>query len=437
MLGAAASLLVVRPAPSYDPWAWSLWGRELLHGRLSTAGGPAFKPLPVALSAVLAVLGDAGPWAWVLVARVAAVAAAGLAWRVTARLAGGSRAAGAAGAMAVLFCGHYLWYASSGLAEGLLVALALAAVEAARAGRPRLALALAVGCGLLRVETWPFLVVAAAAVWRRRPQDRPLLVAAAGTIPALWLLPELVGSGDAFRSAARARVPNPGQPALADIPGLASLDAALALPLWPLWVGIALLGWRAWKNDHPAAREALVPLAAGGAWLGLVALMAQVGFSGEPRYALPGAVLISMSGAVGLVIGMPERLRRLPLPAAAAATVLLVAAAAPRTAGLSEVRRSQAYQWGLQSDLRRVIAMAGGVDSVVACGRPYVGRLQGPLLAYHLDVPRSAVEPDRPPQAPGVVFRASRVPTAPPALGVPDGFHHRAVAGRWQVFASC
>ena len=65
--------------------------------------------------------------------------------------------------------------------------------------------------------------VAGVVLWRRRPQDRPLLAALRGRVPAAWLVPELIGSGDMLRSGARARVPNPGQPALADVPALAAL----------------------------------------------------------------------------------------------------------------------------------------------------------------------------------------------------------------------
>ena len=53
---AALSALVIEPAPSYDPWAWLLWGREIAHGTLSTAEGPAFKPLTVAATTLLAPL---------------------------------------------------------------------------------------------------------------------------------------------------------------------------------------------------------------------------------------------------------------------------------------------------------------------------------------------------------------------------------------------
>jgi hypothetical protein len=96
------SLLIVAPAPSYDPWAWLLWGREVAGGGLSTLEGPAFKPLPVAVCALLAPLGAAAPWLWVLLVRVAAAVAALLALDLGRRLAGGSKVAGALAAVAVL-----------------------------------------------------------------------------------------------------------------------------------------------------------------------------------------------------------------------------------------------------------------------------------------------------------------------------------------------
>ena len=93
LAGAAVSLLVVRPAPGYDAWMWLLWGREVLGGGLSTVDGPAFKPLPVAVCALLAPLGGAAPWAWVAIVRVAAVAAIWLAFRLGRDLASGWGAA--------------------------------------------------------------------------------------------------------------------------------------------------------------------------------------------------------------------------------------------------------------------------------------------------------------------------------------------------------
>jgi hypothetical protein len=446
---ALLSLLVVAPAPSYDPWAWLLWGREVAGGGLSTLDGPAFKPLPVGVCALLAPFGSAAPWLWVLLVRAAAVIAAILAFAIARRLAGGSRAAGALGAVAVLLCGALPAYTAAGAEPALVIALALGAAAAWRERRMRVALACAVGCALLRVEAWPFVAAAGVWLWRERPQDRALLAALAVGIPAAWLVPELIGSGDILRSGTRARVPNPGQPALADVPGLAALRAAVELPLWPLWAGVAALialslraPRRAGDAAAPAratAARALLPAAAGAAWIGLVALMAQAGFSGEPRYALPGAALIALSGAVGLATVatnvVSPTLGRVETTFVALA--LVVIAAAPRLAELGDVRAEQAYQWRLAGDLADAVEIAGGPEAVLACGRPYVGWLRGPLMAYRIGVAKHLVEPDEPPRPPGMVFRSSLHPAARAAPDAPPQFAEVARAGTWQVLAAC
>jgi hypothetical protein len=434
------SLLLVAPAPSYDPWAWLLWGREVAGGGLSTLDGPAFKPLPVAVCALLAPLGAAAPWLWVLVVRTAAVIAAFLAFGLARRLAGGSRAAGLLGAASVLLCGGLLAHTAAGAEPALVLALALGAAAAWQERRMRIALACAVGCALLRVEAWPFVAIAGVVLWRTRPQDRALLAALAVAIPAAWLVPELIGSGDPLRSGARARIPNPGQPALAEVPGLAALEAAVALPLWPLWAGVAALlaigARRAGAANGRRARAALAPAAAGAAWIALVALMAEAGFSGEPRYALPGAALIALSGAVGLSVATSVTSWRLCRHEVALVAIVAVAAV-PRVAGLADLRAEQAYQWRLAGDLAAAVEAAGGADAVLACGRPYVGRLRGPLMAYRIGVAKHVVEPDYPPRPPGVVFRSALHVAAEPAPDAPPQFTEIARAGRWQVLAAC
>ena len=297
--------------------------------------------------------------------------------------------AGVVAAVGVALCGGFLAYSAAGAEPGWTIAFALLGLQAWRADRPRAALACGVGCALLRVEAWPFLLAFGAVLWRRRPQDRPLLAAVALAVPALWFVPELLASGDPLRSGARARIPNPGQPAEAAVPALASLREAAALPLWPLWAGAV-----AAAVLLPAAR---LLLAAGLAWIALVAVMAQAGFSGEPRYALPGAALVAIAGAAGLARDVGDASRRERRPArrvalaALAAAALLLVAAWPKLADLDDLRRDRAWAAGLAGDLEDAIAAAGGRRAVLACGRPYVGDLRGPLLAYHLDVEKRRV----------------------------------------------
>ncbi len=459
---AALSLLVVAPAPSYDPWAWLGWGDQLGVGQLSTVEGPSFKPLPVAVCALLAPLGPAAVWLWVGLARTGAVLAVVLAYRAARRLAppvlasmsprgwdsqtqeqaggfpvaGGSPVAGGLAALGVVLCGRYLELAAVGLSEGLLLALALAGAEAWRSGRPRWSLACAVAAGLVRVETWPFLVAAAVAAWRRRPQDRVLLLAAGLVVPLAWIVPEVVGSGQALRSATRARMAVPGQPGEADFPVLASLGVALALPLWPLWAGVVLAGGTAWRERDRRSGLLLVPAGVGLAWIAIVAAMARAGFSGEPRYALPGAALVAVSGAAGLVVAL-RRVAPAPRLAGVLAALVVTAAALPRVGDVAAIRSGQAYQWRLQADLAAAVSRVGGAEEILACGQPYVGPLRGTLLAHHLGVPRQVVEPDRVPQPPGLVFRSALHPGEVSTPAVPPAFRPVARVGLWQVFAGC
>jgi hypothetical protein len=112
----------------------------------------------------------------------------------------------------------------------------------------------------------------------------------------------------------------------------------------------------------------------------------------------------------------------------------MAVAATPKLWGFGDLRREQAWQSGLAGDLERVIAAAGGRETLLACGRPYVGNLRGPLLAYHLDVAKRRVGFE--PAAPGVVFR-SRLHRDSSVEPVVEGFSLRATAGRWQVRVRC
>ena len=347
---------------------------------------------------MLAPLGPAAPTAWVVLARAGAFAAVAFAFRLGGWLA----------AVGVALTGGFLSLAAEGNSEGLLLAFAVGGVVLALEGRTRWAIACFVCCALLRVETWPFLVVLALwSGWRWR------LVGASVGVLVLWFVPEWLASGELLRSASRAQVPNPGQPALADVPVFASVGDALPLLFLPVVVG-AVLAWR-W---------ALV----GVAWIGLVALMAQAGFSGEWRYAVPGAAALAVAGAVGLA-------SRPRLAVALAVPVLVVAGV--RAADLPGLREREVARAELANDLRKAVEDGGGARALLRCGRPYVGRYRGPLLAYALDVEKRRVEADGAPSGRGVVFRSLTDADTAPAPAAPKHFREVAEEGRWTVLTTC
>ncbi len=421
---AALSLAVVPAAPGYDPWSWLLWGREVAHLELHTQDGPAFKPLPVLVAAALAPAGGAAPELWLVLARAAALAAVVLAFVAAARAAG-TRAPWAAGAFAavgVVLTDRFVLHAAIGDSEPALCALVLAAFLRDRAGHPGQALALGAAAALLRTEAWPFLALYGAWRWRTDPGLRPWLAGIAVLVPAAWFVPEWLSSGQLLRSADRALVPNPGAPALADRPALETLERAAGLLFVP--AGLGLLAIR--------TRQAALVAAAALAWLVLVAAMSEAGFSGEERYALPGAVLLAVAGGVGLArlaTSGPGHV------ATAGVGVLVAAFGAFGVARIADLGPRLASAHRLAADLPRVIDAAGGRTAVLGCGRPAVGRYRGPLLAYHLGVSKSAVRADG---APGGVSFRSRLRAGQP-LSPPRDPAARPVAavGRWRVEGRC
>jgi len=76
--------------PTYDPWAWIMWGREILHLDLNTTGGPSWKPLPMFFTIPFSLFGDdVAPYLWLWIARAGALLAVAMAYRMARRIVGG------------------------------------------------------------------------------------------------------------------------------------------------------------------------------------------------------------------------------------------------------------------------------------------------------------------------------------------------------------
>src|SRR5437660_1603370 len=58
--------LLIPSTPSYDPWSWLVWGREIVHFDLQTTGGPSWKPLPMVFVTVFSLFGRAAPDLWLI-----------------------------------------------------------------------------------------------------------------------------------------------------------------------------------------------------------------------------------------------------------------------------------------------------------------------------------------------------------------------------------
>lgn len=432
---AVAALSLLAPwAPTYDPWAWLIWGREVSGLELDTTAGPAWKPLPVLVTAALSPLGEAAPAVWLVIARAGGLLAVVLAFLLAARLAPGRGRwfAGAVAALGLLATVGFLRGVAGGSSEGPLVALLLLAVDRHLSGRHVQAFGLGVGASLLRPEAWPFLLGYSLWLWRRDQASRWLVTAGLALVPVLWLAPELWGSGNLLRSSERAQVPTPGQPALAERPALEVLEGfATMIPLPVLLLALGTTAVALLRRD----RLPLVLAGGVAGWVALVAVMAEAGFSGEDRYLLAASAFAAVLGGVGAgrLYGLAAlRAPRAVAPVGAAILAVAVAASLPSARRLGD---ELAYAAELRTDLRTVVARAGGAERLRSCGPLYAGRYRFPLVAWHLRAHVSDLSLT--PRAPGVVFRSRLTPEEPASPPVPAGFELLADEGAWEVHAAC
>lgn len=412
VLTAALASALLPYSPVYDPWAWLVWGRELVEGGLDTSGGPSFKPLPVALCALLAPLGEAAPDAWLVIARAGWLAAPLLgAWlvlalaeeRSAAAWAGAALAAGSIALMADPFTPSARQFAG-GLSEPVLVALVLGAVAAELRGRTAPALVFAFLAALIRPEAWPFALAYGVVAARRDPGLRPAVVVGALAVPACWFLPDLLSTGDATTGAGVAREGSGSPP----VEALEVLGRALAAPLAAVWAGVALL-LAAGRRGAGTQRPERILLAGGLAWIGVVAAMAALGYAGLPRFFAPATAVISVLGGVGVARALAGRRRGAAALVAAAALVIGAAGLGLRAAEVpGDLESAAAYSRSVDDVF--ALEERAGRDTLLECReRTTVSDLLvETALAWRLDVALSDIGSRLRPRRGVVVVPASR-----------------------------
>jgi O-antigen/teichoic acid export membrane protein len=446
--------------PSYDPWSWLIWGREILHGSLSTQDGPTWKPLPVLFTTVFALFGNLQPNLWLIVARTGFFLSVLMTFKVAARLvvslqdrregmdatdnAGLVRfapplLAGLAAATGVCLAGGYASDSALGYSEGLAVAFMLIGADRALDGHHRQAFLAGIVVAWDRPESW--IVWGPYGLWLlwKDPGARKLVVGAALLTLLAWFLPQKLGGGSFSSGVARAHKPRSNSAAFGSFPfwdefryhawdsvfPRAKLVAGLGIVASLIvCAGACRKSMRVWLQSRPRKAALLIGSAGtlGLAWWALIALETQAGFSGNDRYLVFGSTLVYVCegaslGWAAVVIG--RRLSRLgrsrrirPAPVALAVTMALALAYAFLPSGwiggdlvnISALRYQLHYQARLRGGFESLIARAGGYKEVNACGRVMVGDFQVPMAAWYLHLPIDRV------QAPPAVNTAGEAP---------------------------
>ncbi len=316
---AALSAAILPTVPSYDPWSWIVWGREVVDPHLSFAvsGGPSWKPLPFLFTTVFGLFGGGAPTLWVIAARAGGLLGLVAAYRLAARLVTREASApGWAGPVAgvlaaggLLLTQDWFYYMFRGTSEPMLIGLSLWAVDRHLAGREWFAFVLGVGASLIRPEAWPFIVVYAG--WLGARDRRPLvwagLLVGLLAIPFFWFVPPWIGSGSPFLAAQHAKAYN-GHLGTSRL--LTVLRRGADLQTVPVLVLALVAVGVGWWRERDRLLVALALAAAG--WWVIVVGMTLDGYPGLERFYLPAAGVACVLAGVGvsrLALARGERCR--------------------------------------------------------------------------------------------------------------------------------
>lgn len=427
---AAVSAAVLPTVPSYDPWSWIVWGREIVDPHLSfaTGGGPSWKPLPVAFTAVYAPFGSAAPTLWVITARAAGLLALLAAWRIASLLArrtvgedrpGAPLAGGIAGSIAVLglvLTQDFFYYMFRGTSEPLLICMALWTVDRLLARAHWQAFAFLVALSLIRPEAWPFLVCYGVWLWVRRAELRPLVAAGLLSIPLLWFVPPWIGSGQPFEAASHARAYN-GH--LGSRPVLTALRRALDLQIVPVLILAAIAV--AWDRVSRRDRAIVGLLGAAFVWAAIVVATVIDGYPGLERFFLPASAIacalagvgaarlaVAVSDRFGPALAAPGSSSRMAALGSLAVAAALIAVSVPAASGrIDSARNAKPAAEKADTVLRQLsaaAAAAGGHAGVFPCRSSFAAVNHGvqTALAWKLKVTMGRVGTSL--EKPGVDF---------------------------------
>jgi hypothetical protein len=461
-LALAALSLRFPSTPTYDPWSWIIWGREITHLSLVTTGGPTWKPLPVIFTTLFSPFGQSAPQLWLMLARAGGIAALGLASMLAFRLTRtmttrrwAAVLAGAFAAGALFVLPQYVDYVALGESEGLLAAATLMAANRHLDAASPQALFWAFVVTLDRPEAWPFFALYAIYLVRGDRTTRRRATVLAGLILPLWFVPELIGSGSLIRGVQTAQHPRPEAATFARCPFCTEItDHALRLVAPPLWLAaIALLAFAAmrWRRGEDGSWAPIVSVivGVGAGWFLEEAILTQAGFSGNNRYLVGAAALlvvaasIAVGGAAAWAIRWMSRIAgasairfgAIALAVAAAAGVVWAQGSGVHVVSFSPTVSSLRFQAKLRSDLERAVRRAGGPAALTACGPVQTNPSEVPLAAWDLGLGLSDLASSR-----GAVIIRSRNSAGAPILpALPSHRRYRLVAhvGTMAIFTSC
>ncbi|HEX5194522.1 MAG TPA: hypothetical protein VFW09_17130 [Solirubrobacteraceae bacterium] len=414
---------VAQTRPGYDPYGWLIWGYQSIHGSLSLAGAPSWKPLPLIVTAPAALFGThLQLWIWMTVSLAVSFSGTIFAGRIAFKIVNRDGKGGWAltpAILAALFAGFgmygiqdningqldaYLHYLLSFQSDTMIVSLMLAAIDFHMQGRRRWAMAMLLLGGLGRPEDWPILILYSGWCWCYRRDLRTYIVGVWALLVFLWFGVPGITNGRPFVSYQLAQE-SPRAIVGGKVGG--TLIRFKVLNLWPVWVlALTALGWSLiWAVPRlarervgelvprpgrwlPHADERLLALLRSDyaliigiafctiLWVAVEAVFALMGTPAVPRYMFEPAVASVLLAGIGLgwlVRELPSRVH-IPWPVGAVVGAALLAALIPglhhRAAFEHKDLVSQKARTHQFNELAGFIHALGGYKAVRYCGSP-------------------------------------------------------------------
>lgn len=463
--------LVWPTIPSYDPFSWVVWGREVSDPHISffVGGGPSWKPLPFLFTTVYGLLGSPAPGIWVVTERMGAIAGLVGAWRLAdmlCRRIGLPRwlgvVAAAAAAAAVLLTIDWSYYFFRGASEPVLIACALWAVDRAVARRHGQAWFLLCCEGLMRPEVWPFLLVYGGWLFWRESSMRVWVVLGLIAQPVGWFVPPWISTGQPFLAATHASeynghlgsnpfatVMGRGE-SLQPLPALGSAVVAVLLSVAFAWRGFVDGLGRAWRTRGRSGLEA-VPLEVWFAvaivgWWVVVVGMTLDHYPGLQRFFLPAAALTCVLGGAGLarvawLVG--SLLKRSAAVATTAAVVVVLAALAgsyhyvsPRITFLRQQEPLAATAVTRIDELGTAVRVLGGKRGILPCKSSVVTINHSLQTAFAWQLGTTLERVQTVLFAPGLAFVGPHdsIDGGPPPIAFKFTAHLIRTVGAWKIY---
>jgi hypothetical protein len=396
------AIVIVRTAhtsPGYDPYGWLVWGYQGVHGTLSLAGAPSWKPITFLFTLPMALFGmHLEYWIWITfclaVSMGGPVVGGRLVWRIV-RPRSSTPIPALIGALftavaMVFIVGHdtsvlpYAHYVLSFQSDPMLVTFFLLAIDALMSRRYRWVHTWLLLVSLGRPEGWVILGPFALWAWFKQPQMRKFVVVELLIIPFMWFIVPVI-CGQPWNVAGNLAQNSPRELHGNKIVGV--VDRYIDLTFWPVFAGAGVaVVYAAITRNRMVLFTVLAPVV----WMICEIGFALHGWPAVARYMFEAGASTIVLGGIGVGLLVTWLFTRVPLPvrlASGALAVVLTVFLFPYARSQYRIEHVDLLGQKTRTEnialLNSTINALGGPQYINSCGVPTVDVGAASILSWY------------------------------------------------------